>query len=75
MTDGWSSWGAVREHRVDPEINQPGDAIRYCPRCDNRTVWSTVGDGVRSCTCGVTLTTILTDDELDRIRKHYAGTL
>lgn len=79
---GWAAWGAPRERRETPEPVQPGDQARYCPRCDAITIWEATGDGRRACngltpekTCGVTLTTILSGGELDRLRTHYARSL
>ena len=76
--DGWSSWGEPRNRTPDPEITAPGDLVRYCPRCDSRTLWRSRGDGVRECSsvgCGITVTTILKPAEVGRLRKHYARSL
>jgi hypothetical protein len=49
--------------------------VRYCPRCDKRTVWTLGGNtkhpGLLACECGMTVTTLLNLDELDRVRRHY----
>lgn len=68
---GWAAWGDPRPPREHLEPVEPGDKVRYCPRCDKLTVWHAEGDGVRRCDCGVTLTTILNGREIDRLHRHY----
>lgn len=74
MGTGWADWGAARPPRQRLEVSGL-DQVRYCPRCDTRTVWTLGGNpnqpGLLACTCGMTVTTLLDLDELENVRRQY----
>jgi uncharacterized protein (DUF983 family) len=73
---GWAAWGDQRPAPVTLVPVGAGDKIRYCPRCDKRTIWEARGDGVNACAgCGITVTTILRPDEIDRLERHYTRSI
>lgn len=73
-TDGWADWGEPRKPRQRVALNGVQE-IRYCPRCDKRTVWTLNGNekhpGLLACECGMTVTTELGLPELNNVRRHY----
>lgn len=74
MGAGWSDWDTPREPRK-PLLLDGSQQARYCPRCDQPTVWTLDGNdkhpGLLACECGVTVATDLDLDELDNVRRHY----
>lgn len=72
--NGWASWGEPRTPRRRVTLNG-AQQLRYCPRCDTRTVWTLDGNenhpGLQACECGMTVVTLLELDELDNARRHY----
>lgn len=75
MTDnGWATWGEPRKPRTPLTLNG-AQQIRYCPRCDQRTVWTLGGNDthpmLQACSCGMTVATLLDLDELDNARRHF----
>lgn len=71
---GWASWDTPRVPRQQLKVNGV-DQVRFCPRCDARTVWTLDGNanqpGLLACGCGMTVTTLLNLDELDNTQRHY----